>query len=62
MKKTPFPKPDTAEYKDIRDKSLHVPRAAIRARAEAGALGVKPVTPRDVDARLAAVKKKLFGK
>jgi parvulin-like peptidyl-prolyl isomerase len=62
VKKAPFPKSDTAAYREIRNKSLHYLVQQSELEQKLGQLGVKPVTARDVDAKLAAVRKRLFGK
>jgi parvulin-like peptidyl-prolyl isomerase len=61
VKKTAFPKPGTQEFTGIRDKALTYLVQQSELEQKLHALGVKPVTPHDVDARLASVKKKLFG-
>ena len=61
VKKTPFPKATSAAYRDVRDKALHYLVQQSEFEQKLHELGLKPVTERDVDARLAAVKKKLFG-
>jgi parvulin-like peptidyl-prolyl isomerase len=61
VKKTAFPKPGTQEFKGIRDKALTYLVQQSELEQKLHALGVEPVTAHDVDARLASVKKKLFG-
>jgi len=61
VKKAPFPMPGTQEFRGIRDKALKYLVQESELEQKLHALGVKPVTARDVDARLASVKKKLFG-
>lgn len=61
VKKTAFPKPGTQEFTGIRDKALTYLVQQSELEQKLHSLGVKPVTAQDVDARLASVKKKLFG-
>jgi peptidyl-prolyl cis-trans isomerase C len=61
VKKTSFPKPGTLDFRGIRDKALTYLVQESELEQKLDALGVKPVTARDVDAKLASVKKKLFG-
>ena len=61
VKKAPFPKPGTEEFRSIRDKALKYLVEESELEQKLHDLGIKPVTARDVDARLASVKKKLFG-
>ncbi len=61
VKRAAFPKPGTQELRGIRDKALTYLVQESELGQKLHALGVKPVTAHDVDARLASVKKKLFG-
>lgn len=56
-----FPKPGTAEYKKVRDDSLHYLVQESEYEQKLEELGGEPVTPQEVELRLAQVKAQLFG-
>lgn len=62
VKKAAFPKSDTAAHRDVRYKALHYLVLHSELEQKLRKLGVNPVTAHDVDVKLAAVKKRLFGK
>ena len=61
VKKTAFPKAGSQDFIAIRDKALTYLVQESELDQKLQALGVAPVTAHDVDARLASVRKKLFG-
>jgi parvulin-like peptidyl-prolyl isomerase len=61
VKKMSFPNPGAQDFIVIRDKALTYLVQESELDQKLHALGVAPVTTHDVDARLASVRKKLFG-
>jgi foldase protein PrsA len=59
-KKTPFPKAGTTQYKSLQDQAMSYLVQESELEQKAKDLGVE-VTEKDVDARLAQVKKQYFG-
>ena len=59
-KKTPFPKPGTTQYKQLQDRALGYLVEISEFEQKAKDLGIT-ITPKDVNARLALIKKQVGG-
>jgi len=59
-RKTPFPKPGTAQYKSLQDQVVQYLVQQSELKQKADELGIK-ITDKDVDKKLADLKKQYFG-